>query len=275
MAYLDAVIPPEDFVEATASSSELGAFALLAGDCPGPSEAVGRILGGGAAADERWAHLAGDPGACEAIKTSIWFCHITPAVSAIADPQERGRVANRHYGGRLCTPNGSKALLVLNTPRWDMCVQLAQHLSQREDEWAAAYAARCGRFDAWGAAHAFETAGVALLLLRQAVAFLCGANLFEGVPPHCLGILSLDALRAHERVPARLRPAGCVLDRVVHPDWLAPVEVAAADNVLRPRPRRQSGGGMPPSTSASSPCSACFGTECCDNWCWCWCWCWC
>lgn len=236
---IDGVFPPEEWVAsevaaaswAASSPSQIGAFAL-AGDVhrgQGISEVVGRILGSGAAADERLAHLAGDPAACEAIMMSITFCHIMPAVSTIADPHERGRVANSQYGGRLCIPNGSKGLLVCNTPRWVVCVQLARHLARREDERdGAAHAARCRRHDAWAAAHAFETAGIALLLLRQTAAFLCGANLFEGMPPHCLVILTLDALRAHERVPARLRPqSGCAPERIVHPGWIAPAAEAA------------------------------------------------
>ena len=166
---LEGRVPPADFSEAGAPSPPAdSALGLLLGALPGGSlsGAVGRILGGsGGVAAERWQHLAGDAAACEAIKTSVALHHIMYKVEMIEDNRERARAANQFYGGRLCTPPGSKALLVHGTPRWTACVRFAQRLAQRDGESDAAYTARCRRTDSWaGGTGAFEKAGVTLLV---------------------------------------------------------------------------------------------------------------
>ena len=185
---LEGLVPPVDFSEADAPSPPTGSAlgllcaALRRGYLSG---AVGHVLGAdNAAVVERWAHLAGDEAACEAIKSSVLFHHILPEVQMIEDVIERGRNAMRFYGGRLCTPSGSKSLLVHGTPRWDVCVRFARHLAQRDGESDAAHASRCRRTDAWATgAGAFEKAGITLLVLWQSAVFLGGVDLFEGVAP--------------------------------------------------------------------------------------------
>ena len=221
---LEGLVPPADFSEAGAPSPPAdSALGLLLGALPGGSlsKAVGRILGG-VAAEERWQHLAGDAAACEAIKTSVALHHIICKVEMIEDTRERARAANQFYGGRLCTPSGSKALLVHGTPRWDVCVRFARHLAQRDGEDDDSYASRCRRTDAWATgAGAFEKAGITLLVLWQAAVFVSGVDLFEGVAPHRLGIVSPEALSAHLRVPSRLRPQ-TALERLFDSGWRLP-----------------------------------------------------
>jgi len=184
------------------------------------SEVVGTVLGSrDLDAGMRWEHLADDEAACQAIKTSVLIHHILPQVHTFVDNVERGRAAAR-LGGRLCTRAGVKALLVPGTPRWNVCVELAQHLGRQDGEGDAEYAERCRRHDAWAAARPFEKAGIVLLLLRQAVVFLCGVDLFAGVPPVCLASASTDALQAHLRVPPILQhPVGCALGRICDSSW--------------------------------------------------------
>ena len=64
-----------------------------------------------------------DAAACEAIKTSVVLHHIVPLPEweRESDPQVRMRLANRP-GGQFCKRSGSDALLLLGTPRWDVCV---------------------------------------------------------------------------------------------------------------------------------------------------------
>ena len=213
-------------------SPPLGAFGLLLDEST--PEVVGRILGSGAAAEARWHHLAGDAAACEAIKTSVVLQHIVPLPEWKAcspDPRERTRLANR-LGGQFCKPSGSDALLLYETPGWDVCVLLARFLAQRDGEADDEYASRCRLHHAWAATRAFEKAGVILLILRQAAALLgAGANLFEGMPPHSLACLSPGALGAHLRVPSRLRLEGCAVERLIYPGYAASTAPAwAADD---------------------------------------------
>ena len=230
------------------------ALGLLLGALPGGSlsGAVGRILGG-VAAEERWQHLAGDAAACEAIKTSVALHHIICKVEMIEDTRERARAANQFYGGRLCTPSGSKALLVHGTPRWDVCVRFAQHLAQRDGEDDASYASRCRRGDAWARASAFEKAGITLLVLWQAAVFVSGVDLFEGVAPHRLGIVSSEALSAHLRVPSRLRPQ-TALERLFDSGWRLPAAgafYAGASDAARREARTTAGDGASDSTRST------------------------
>ena len=218
---LHCLIPPHDYMEPADQTPRLGAFGLLLDE--NTPEVIGRILGSGtAASNARWHHLAGDAAACEAVKASVMVHHVStlPEWRAIASPVERHVLADR-LGGRFCRSSGRDALLVHGTRGWDECVQLARHLAQRENEPDEAYALRCRKHHAWAARSAFEKAGVALLILRQAAALLGGggADLFEGMPSYSLACLSADALAAHLRVPPRLRFDGCAVERLLHPYW--------------------------------------------------------
>jgi hypothetical protein len=212
------MVPPVDFTEADAPYWPLGAFAHAQSALGSESAAAGCFLGcDDQLTSERWEHLADDASACEVIKSSVLVHHILPRVQAF-NGLERGQAAAA-LGGRYCTRSGKSALVVVGTARWDACVALARHLARRDEESDSSYAARCRRHDAWAAACAYERAGIALLILRQAVVFLGGVDLFAGVPQYHKAPLSADALYAHLRVPRRLRPVGCTLEKIFDPYW--------------------------------------------------------
>ena len=219
---LEDLVPPADFSPAESSPSELSS-------CPGEvgfsvarllqlplSSTIGRILGGrDDATVARWEYLADDPAARAVICSSVYLHHVHPLVAHIPDERARAAAANE-LGGRLLSPFGSKGLLSdVGTPRWRMCVALAQHLASDCDEEGAGVE-RYERQDAWAAANAFEAPGIATLLLYQAAVLLGGVDLFDGVTSGLKAVLSMDARRAHLRVPPAARH-GETLRGLLHP----------------------------------------------------------
>ena len=218
---LQGLVPPADYTDPVGLSPPRGAFVLLAEE--DTLGVVGRVLGSGAEAVARWKHLASDAAAAEAVKGSVMLNHIAPLPEwkSVGHPEARVRLAYR-LGGQFLKPSGSEALLVHGTAGWDVCVRLARHLAQRDGEADDEYASRCRRHQAWAATHAFEKAGIILLILRQAAALLSGFDLFEGMPGYSLAFLSPAAPGAHLRVPARLCLEGRLLERLIDPGWRRP-----------------------------------------------------